>query len=166
MDKNIKEIQIKVEKEWTFEEIEQFHLDNRQVDKILLIVESRDFTTTELQWLISEIKLKEMKKNLNKYLDIIKEHEQKIINYLTINWLIDINKQDQTIKFKFKWPNLEWIDRRLLELVKIFITNKWSFKSEIKKITNNESQIYNMNFFIKKLKEIHIIKDINIEKKD
>lgn len=141
-----------------------YFVDQDKVNKIMDMIEHRDFTTNELTNLLSEIKLDKLKIELNKYLEIVKVFEEKIIDYLIKKWLIDTSKDKQTVSIDFKWTNFDWIPAELLDLIWNFTLNKWSFKIEVEKVTDDNGN-YTMKIDIDKIKKLYNIIDINIEKR-
>ncbi len=141
-----------------------YFVDQDKVNKIMDMIEHRDFTTNELTNLLSEIKLDKLKIELNKYLEIVKVFEEKIIDYLIKKWLLDTAKAKQTISLDFKWTNFDWIPAELLDMIWNFTLNKWSFKIEVEKVTDDNGN-YTMKIDIDKIKKLYNIIDINIEKR-
>lgn len=148
-------------------EINQYFDDYDKKQQILNIIETKDFTTNELQKLIWEIQLKEMKQNLEKYLKLIKRFERKIIRYLSKKWMIDESKREQKIELRFTWANFEWLDDKMIQFIELFNHEKWSFLEELDKIEqDNYNTQYSLDIFLKKVAKHFIIQDMNISKKD
>lgn len=98
---------------------------------------------SELGWELEE-KLEEKEKNQNQDLDWVLDEDPDFI---------------QAVTFNFKWFNFEWIDEELLELLKWFNLNKWSFSKELDKIDDKDGEyaltiklnINGIEFYIKKI---------------
>lgn len=144
--------------------LQSFH-DSDKIEEIIKIIEDKKFTVKELESLIWEIKLENMRKELNEYLDILKKSENDIIKRLIKKWLIDKNLEQQTIKLKFKWTTFQWISKEMMNYLTEYNLNRWSFRKELEKVDDDKA-IYSINIVIEKGKNNFITKDIYIKKED
>lgn len=143
----------------------KYFSDNDKVEEIIKIIESRKFTTKELESLIWEISLSNMKTKLNEYLALLKKTEKDIAKYLQKKWLIDKNIDIQTIKLNFIWTDFKWLGAKMMKYLAEYNLNKWSFNQELEKV-DDEKWKYSINIVLEKSKNVFVTKDIYIQKEN
>lgn len=128
---------------------------NKQ-EEIVEAISTRHLSTVELSKMINQIKLDELKKELNTYLFEIKSNEKKLLDFLGVN-------KDSKIKWVEIWFSWEFeeVPEEFFNSFLLFSKNKLSKKSEFEKV--KEWQKYKLIIDLWYTKKRAYIKDFFIE---